>query len=67
MSIISRIQSEVRETGNALVISSVWIVGFICWRIMKKIQPEESKLYLVYAISICVLVTWFSIAYSVQI
>ena len=53
--------------GNALVISSVWVVSFICWRIMKKIQPEESKLYLVYAISICVLVTWFSIAHLVQI
>lgn len=52
--------------GNVLVISSVWVVSFICWRITKKIQPEESKLYLVYAISICVMVTWFSIAYLTQ-
>lgn len=52
--------------GNTLVISSVWAASFICWRIMKKIQPEESKLYLVYAISICVLVTWFLIDHLVQ-
>lgn len=53
--------------GNILVISSVWAVSFICWRIMKKIQPEESKLYLIYAISISVMATWFSIAYLTQI
>lgn len=37
----------------------VWIVAITAWRIMKKIQPEKSKLYLVYVIFICVLLTCF--------
>lgn len=49
--------------GNALVVSSVWIVSIICWRIMKKIQPECSGLYLGYALFICVLVTTFAAVY----
>lgn len=43
--------------GNILLISAVWIVAVICYLIMKKIQPESSKLYLVYVLIICVLVT----------
>lgn len=49
--------------GNALVISAVWIVAIICWRIMKKIQPECSRLYLGYVLFICVLVTTFAANY----
>lgn len=52
--------------GNALIVAGVWVVAIICWRIMKKIQPESSKLYLVYALSICVLITWFAVAYLSQ-
>lgn len=42
---------------NYITVGIVWIIAFICWRIMKKIQPESSGLYLVYVIFICVLVT----------
>lgn len=49
--------------GNVLMIALVWIVAFVCWRVMKKIQPESSKLYLVYVLSICVLITCFSAVY----
>lgn len=43
--------------GNVIMVSLVWIVAIICWPIMRKIQPEASKLYLVYELIICLLVT----------
>ncbi len=53
--------------GNMIMLALVWVSAIIGWRIMKKIQPESSKLYLVYAIFICILVTAFGIAYLSQI
>lgn len=38
--------------GNILLIALVWIVAIVGWRIMKKIQPENSRMYLVYVMSI---------------
>jgi len=38
---------------------ATWIVIIVCWRIMKKIQPELSKPYLVYEICIGVILTLF--------
>ena len=43
--------------GNVIVVSLVWIIAAMCWPIMRKIQPELSKLYLVYELIICLLVT----------
>lgn len=37
----------------------VWTAVIICWRIMKKIQPESSKLYLAYAACIALVLTLF--------
>lgn len=47
--------------ANWIVVGSVWVVAFFCWKIMKKIQPESSKLYLVYELLICLIVTAFAI------
>lgn len=52
--------------GNVLMIALVWVSAYIGNRIMKKIQPESSRLYLVYTLSICVLITWFAIVYLSQ-
>ena len=40
-----------------MLVLLVWIIAVICWLIMKKIQPESSKLYLMYELIICLLVT----------
>lgn len=45
------------------MLALVWISAIAGWRIMKKIQPEESGLYLGYALSICILVTAFGVVY----
>lgn len=55
------------RVGNWIVVASVWVVAFLCWRIMKKIQPESSKLYLVYVLFICAIVTGFAIIYLSQV
>lgn len=43
----------------AFVIAMVWVIAGACCMIMKKIQPEFLKLYLVYVITICILLTCF--------
>ena len=53
--------------GNVIMLTLVWLSSVIGWRVMKKIQPEESKLYLMYAISICILVTVFGVIYLSQV
>lgn len=35
----------------------VWIVAAVCYLIMKKIQPGEARLYLIYAIFVCIAFT----------
>jgi len=47
------------QYARALIIT-VWIVAVIGCLIMKKIQPEWFKLYVAYAIFICVIFTAFS-------
>lgn len=47
--------------GNWLIVAAVWIIAIACYQIMKKIQPELSKLYLIYVIVICVLFTGVAI------
>lgn len=49
--------------ANWLIVAAVWIIGIVCCQIMKKIQPEWSKLYLIYVIAICVLVTGVAIVH----
>lgn len=49
--------------GNAIMLALVWISAIVGWRIMKKIQPEGSRLYFGYALFICILVTAFGVAY----
>ena len=49
------------NVGNWIVVGSVWATAFFCWRIMKKIQPELSELYLIYVLLICAIVTGFAI------
>lgn len=51
---------------NWILIGIMWVAAFVCWKVMKKIQPENSKLYLAYALSICILITWFAIVYLSQ-
>lgn len=41
----------------------LWISAFAGHKVMKKIQPEIARLYLGYAIFICILVTGFGVAY----
>ncbi len=43
--------------GNVILIIMVWLTAIICYPIMKKIQPESAMLYLVYVLTICILVT----------
>lgn len=47
--------------GNWIMVGSVWVTAFFCWRIMKKIQPELSELYLIYVLLICAIVTGLAI------
>ena len=44
--------------GVILLITLVWIVGIVGCIVMKRIQPDN-KLYPVYAMSICILLTIF--------
>ena len=44
-------------TTKILSITFVWLVAIICNCLMKKIQPESFKLYLVYTAIICVALT----------
>lgn len=44
--------------GVILLIALVWIVGIVGCVVMKRIQPD-SKLYPIYAISICIILTIF--------
>lgn len=46
--------------GVILLTTFVWIVGAIGCVVMKRIQPEN-KLYPIYAVSICILLTAFVI------
>lgn len=45
----------------ALQVGCLWILALICLVIMKKIQPDTFRLYLVYVIIICGGITWFVI------
>lgn len=47
--------------------SFLWVVAIICYKIMKKIQPECSKLYLVYVVIICSAITAFLTWYVLKV
>ena len=49
------------EMINYIILASVWVVAFMCWKIMKKICPESSKMYLAYVLAICVAITLFGV------
>ena len=44
--------------GNILLVIFVWVTAFVCWRVMKRIQPEN-KLYPWYVLTICIIFTVF--------
>lgn len=46
---------------NYIILASVWVVAFVCWKIMKKMFPESSKIYLAYVLTICVAITLFGV------
>lgn len=48
---------RVMEMWNLITIPFIWIVAIIAYLIMKKIQPDSSKLYLVYVIFVCLAFT----------
>lgn len=52
---------------NYIILASIWIIALICWRIMKKIEPEIASAYLVYVLIICILVTAFGVSYLSQV
>lgn len=45
----------------------VWVVGVTCIPIMKKIQPEISKLYTAYVLAVLTVFTVFVVRYSLQL
>lgn len=60
---------EIKTMQNILdttMLLILWISAFAGHKIMKKIQPEIARLYLGYAIFICILVTGFGVAYRFQ-
>lgn len=45
---------------NAIVlILLVWAIAVVCIFIMKKIEPDDYKIYSVYALAVCVALTAF--------
>ena len=42
---------------NIAIIFLVWMIAAICFLVMKKIQPDEARLYLVYVTFVCVAFT----------
>lgn len=53
-----------RETQKIIDITSVmflWITGFICIPIMKKLDQMKYKPYAIYVVAICVIITIFAI------
>lgn len=58
---------EIKTMQNILdttMLLILWISAFAGHKVMKKIQPEIARLYLGYAIFICILVTGFAVAYQ---
>lgn len=58
---------EIKTMQNILdttMLLILWISAFAGHKVMKKIQPEIARLYLGYAIFICILVTGFTVAYQ---
>lgn len=47
---------------SKILVTVVWAIGIICCFIMKKIQPDNAKLYCGYVILICGIFTAIAIA-----
>lgn len=54
---------EVVDIGSLILL---WAVGIICIPIMRKIAPSQYKAYMVYDLTVCVVVTIFPILYLCQ-
>ena len=54
---------EVVDIGSLILL---WAVGIICIPIMRKIAPSQYKAYMVYDLTVCVVVTIFAIKYLCQ-
>ena len=39
---------------NYIILASVWITALVCWRIVKKIEPEIATAYLVHELIKCI-------------
>ena len=52
---------------NYIILTSVWVIALVCWKVMKKIEPEIASAYLVYVLIICILVTAFGVSYLSQV
>lgn len=45
----------------------VWVISAWCISIMKKLQPESYKLYVIYVLAVLVTFTVFVVRYSLQL
>lgn len=48
-----------------VIIIAIWLIALGCYRLMKKIQPESAKLYLVYVLFVCVAFTLTVIMHAI--
>lgn len=51
-----------RLWGNWVIVLAVWLTAVLCWRWMRKNEPEGAWLYAVYALVICAAFTIFAAA-----
>lgn len=54
---------EVVDIGSLILL---WAAGIICFPIMKKVDSSQYKAYIVYGLTVCVVVTIFAILYLCQ-
>ncbi len=50
------------EPWKKAIVASLYVIAIICYFIMKKIQPDSSKLYLAWEVFVLILFTSFAIA-----
>lgn len=47
-----------------ILVTLAWAIGIICCFIMKKIQPDNAKLYAMYVGFVCIAFTLVCVSYS---
>lgn len=48
-------------TKSIVKLACIWVIAIGCICVMKKIQPDTWRLYLIYAIAVCGAITGFVI------